>query len=337
MIAAFIVTTSPVTPTPAPTSKKMPVVLVPGFMGWSRLPVFDRYMETIAQGLERDGRVVVVTQANAIANSEIRADAVVAAIARARKESGADRVLIVAHSQGGLDTRIALHRPGVAAHVGAVASLATPHRGSPVAAWGARFPSMLVDGVLIPVQWAWETAEPMPEAQRRWASSSGAFSSLAMTPAGQRLQARRGIDDIDASDVDVPYFSVAGFTGALASGDHSCEGGRWGVPRVVDTVGPLMVFGRVIHQLEGFTLANDAIVPAASARFGVFLGCVAADHVDWLGWHDRVDAEEGAPFDEVEFARVLVDGLEVASTEGVAGMDGFVPHLAALASAHPPR
>ena len=174
----------------------------------------------------------------------------------------------------------------------------------------------------------------MDESRRSLADSAGAFSSLSLRQ--QRAAGEAGAlgDGVLSSDDGVPVFSVAGFTGALGDGDPSCDGGRWSAPRLTDDVGALMVFGRVVHQLEGWTLGNDGIVPAASARYGIFLGCVAADHVDWLGWHENLPGRP-APFDEVAFARVLVNGLEAAAREGAPAMEAFVPHLAALAHAHP--
>jgi len=340
LLAAVLPPDGPATTTAAP-STPMPVVIVPGFLGWDRLPVFDRYLETIAAGLEADGRVVVVVQSPAIASSAVRAGALVRAVEQARASSGADRVLILAHSQGGLDTRIALQDDAVRARIGAVATLATPHQGTPVATWGARLPSFLVDGVLMPVQWAWELFEPMEPARRSVADSTAAFSSLSLRPEGASTLQRRGRpddsagdDDDDDDDDDVPFFSVAGFTGRLRAGDHSCDGGRWSAPRLSDDVGALMAPGLIVHEVEGWTLANDGIVPAASARYGHFLGCVPADHVDWLGWNDAGSGRP-APFDEVAFGRVLIRGLEAAARDGAPAMDAFVPHLAALARAHP--
>lgn len=343
-VPALLVFTALVLAAPAPiaptattaAATPMPVVIAPGFMGWNRLPLFDRYLETIAAGLEADGRVVVVVQSPAIASSAVRAEALVRAIDQARATTGAERVVILAHSQGGLDTRLALQDDAVRARVGAVATLATPHQGTPVASWGARLPGFLIDGVLIPIQWAWELLEPMDPARRRLADADAAFASLSLRPEGVQTLQRRGrpAHDDTATDDGVPFFSVAGFTGALREGDHSCDGGRWSAPRLVDDVGGLMAPGVLVHGFEGWTLANDGIVPAAAARHGHFLGCVPADHVDWLGWNDAGSGRP-APFDEVTFGRVLVNGLEAAARDGAAAMDAFVPHLAALARAHP--
>lgn len=319
----------------APPAQHLPVVVVPGFLGWDRLPVFDRYCEGACSAFEHGGHVVVVVQAAAVAGSDERATAFVRAVDEARAAAHADRVVVVAHSQGGVDVRRALRLPGVAAKIGAVVTLATPHDGTPVASLAAVAPGVAVDVVLGPIQWLWETLEPMDPSRRGWSQSSAALETLSLRERGRALQAGHGAV-LDGGDVEpVPFFSVAGVTGRVHDGDRSCEGGRWGVPAVVDDTGAWMIPGRVAHATFGWDLANDGIVPAASARHGVFLGCVAADHLDWLGWHHSWSAGSDAVFDEEAFLGVVVEGLEAAADDGAAAFDAFVPRLAAIAHAKP--
>ncbi len=315
-------------------TKHLPVVFVPGFLGWDRLPVFDRYCEGACATLEHDGHVVVVVQSAAVASSDDRKDAVVRAIDEARAQAGADRVVVVAHSQGGIDVRRALQDPAVAQKVGAVVTLATPHDGTPVATLAGRAPGVAVDVVLGPIQWLWETFEQMEPSRRTASRSRDALETLALHERGRALFTAHGaaLDDDDSNE-PVPFFSVAGFTGRLHDGDHSCEGGRWSAPRVVDDPGAWMLAGRAAHDLEGWGLANDGIVPAASARHGVFLGCVPADHLDWLGWHHSWSSGSDAVFDEDEFVAIVVECLEDVAAGG--SVDAWVPRLASIAHAKP--
>lgn len=71
----------------------------------------------------------------AVASIEVRAQALVAEITRFPFPDPAASRHIVAHSMGGLDVRYALHRNigGLAARVASVSTIATPHRGSPIA------------------------------------------------------------------------------------------------------------------------------------------------------------------------------------------------------------
>jgi triacylglycerol lipase len=52
--------------------------------------------------------------------------------------SGSDRIVIIAHSMGGLDARYMISRLGMARHVAALVTVCTPHRGSPYADWVLR-------------------------------------------------------------------------------------------------------------------------------------------------------------------------------------------------------
>jgi triacylglycerol lipase len=52
------------------------------------------------------------------------------------------RVIILAHSMGGLDSRYMISRLGMAERVAALVSIATPHRGSPKADFWTKLPPM---------------------------------------------------------------------------------------------------------------------------------------------------------------------------------------------------
>jgi len=51
------------------------------------------------------------------------------------QERPRDKVLIIAHSMGGLDARYMISRLGMEEHVAALLTVCTPHRGSPYADW----------------------------------------------------------------------------------------------------------------------------------------------------------------------------------------------------------
>jgi triacylglycerol lipase len=52
--------------------------------------------------------------------------------------SGQGKMIIVAHSMGGLDARYMIHKLGMENHVAALLTITTPHRGSPYADWCVR-------------------------------------------------------------------------------------------------------------------------------------------------------------------------------------------------------
>jgi triacylglycerol lipase len=66
---------------------------------------------------------------------EVRANALVEAVARFQFPDPGAPIHIIAHSMGGLDARYALHKniSGLAGRVASLSTIATPHHGSPIA------------------------------------------------------------------------------------------------------------------------------------------------------------------------------------------------------------
>ena len=109
-----------------------PVVLVHGYLG-NRSSWFP-----LERGLAAAGVVNVraVTYDALASDLPAMAGQVLAACRRALREAGAERVNVVGHSLGGLVVRYALHVLGLAEYVGTAVTVATPHRGVPVARFG---------------------------------------------------------------------------------------------------------------------------------------------------------------------------------------------------------
>jgi triacylglycerol lipase len=74
-------------------------------------------------------------QVPVVGSIELRARALAAEIMGFRFPEADARIHIIAHSMGGLDARYALHRDvlGLTARVASLSTIATPHRGSPIA------------------------------------------------------------------------------------------------------------------------------------------------------------------------------------------------------------
>lgn len=110
---------------------RYPVVMVHGifFRDWQYLNYWGR----IPQALKRNGAVVYYGKqqsSRAVADSaaELKEE-----ILRVLRETGAEKVNIVAHSKGGLDSRYAIRRLGLAPYVASLTTINTPHRGCPFA------------------------------------------------------------------------------------------------------------------------------------------------------------------------------------------------------------
>ncbi len=60
------------------------------------------------------------------------------------RETGAEKVNIIAHSKGGLDAKYMIQQLGMAPKVASLTTLCTPHRGTPIASFIMRFPKFAV-------------------------------------------------------------------------------------------------------------------------------------------------------------------------------------------------
>ena len=60
------------------------------------------------------------------------------------RETGAEKVNLIAHSKGGLDAKYMIRHLGMAPKVASLTTLCTPHRGSPIASFIMRFPKFAV-------------------------------------------------------------------------------------------------------------------------------------------------------------------------------------------------
>jgi triacylglycerol lipase len=58
-------------------------------------------------------------------------------------KTGAEKVVIIAHSRGGLEARYAIGRPGMAGKVAALVTMSTPHRGAKAMNVALKFPRRL--------------------------------------------------------------------------------------------------------------------------------------------------------------------------------------------------
>jgi triacylglycerol lipase len=112
------------------------VVLVHGFGGFDELRLAGRsaaYFRGVRERLAAQNILCVVPRLPSVASIEARARVLAERLATLADMD----VHLVAHSMGGLDARYALARYG-AGGVRSLVTIATPHRGTPLAALGAR-------------------------------------------------------------------------------------------------------------------------------------------------------------------------------------------------------
>jgi len=120
-----------------PEAKQHAIVLAHGILGFDHLSVLgtqQHYFRGIGKHLQEHGAVVRALHVSPLGSVPERAEALASFV----KDIDERRVVIVAHSMGGLDARYALSKLGLHHRVRAMVSIGTPHRGT-VLAEAAKF------------------------------------------------------------------------------------------------------------------------------------------------------------------------------------------------------
>jgi len=118
----------------------IPVVLHHGLFGSDELrlgPLRRSYFHKIDHAIAERGHLVIASRVHPTASVVKRAKQLKRQILQRLEMAGQTnaRVLLIAHSMGGLDARFMVSKLGMARHVAAVLTICTPHRGSPYADW----------------------------------------------------------------------------------------------------------------------------------------------------------------------------------------------------------
>ncbi|MCG6577806.1 triacylglycerol lipase [Pseudomonas sp. AF32] len=109
---------------------RYPLVLVPGMLGFIRLVLYP-YWYGIVSALRQRGAVVVAVKISPLHSSEVRGEQLLAQIEQILRQTGAQKVNLIGHSQGALTARYAAaRRPDL---VASVTSVAGPNHGSELA------------------------------------------------------------------------------------------------------------------------------------------------------------------------------------------------------------
>ena len=119
----------------------LPIVLHHGLLGSGDLslgPLRISYFRNIDRAISQRGHPVIVSRVHPTGSIELRARQLKVNILKGLKHHNLprdSRVLIIAHSMGGLDARFMIAELGMAERVAALLSITCPHRGSPYADW----------------------------------------------------------------------------------------------------------------------------------------------------------------------------------------------------------
>lgn len=115
-----------------PQGTRLPLLLVHGWFGWTKIELArlrHEYFRGIPSRLEALGHRVHVARVSPTAGIKVRAQQ----LARQIDRLGPGPVNIIAHSMGGLDARLAIAHLGMGSRVATLTTIGTPHHGTPLA------------------------------------------------------------------------------------------------------------------------------------------------------------------------------------------------------------
>ena len=121
---------------------RYPIILVHGLA--MKDTFFMKSWGRIDRILRIQGYTVYKSNIDAFGTIETNAAQLKAEILDILRETGKDKVNIIAHSKGGLDAKRMIVSLEMAPHVASLTTLCTPHRGSPIASFIMRFPKFAV-------------------------------------------------------------------------------------------------------------------------------------------------------------------------------------------------
>jgi len=312
------------TPAPVRAPARLPILLVNGI---DTSPLF-RYASRITSTLtDVGGDQVFLATLPPYQPPRKRAPLLWARVQEVMAQTGAPQVNLVCHSLGGLDCRYLVSPNGLPADLGddaptrAVASITTigtAHRGTPVA---DALLGLLPGG-------------DQAQAANDFATLVGDWFSPTVLMDDADLYASLGALSVDEAasfdgeivDADGVYYqSFAGIS--QPRGEASAElDDAIAAACAADAAGeaitgpllpvrhdrmalPLAAFAPIVGRQDGRDVPNDGLVTVASAKWGTFRGCVAADHMEQLGQHDLPDVNVRTGFDVARFYADLAADL----------------------------
>jgi triacylglycerol lipase len=288
-----------------------PIVLAHGFFGFKTFAGLDffTYFFGVEADLKAHGEPNVFTPAvDPFNDSTTRGKQLEAKILEILKQTGAKKVNIIGHSQGGLDARVVAHdRPDL---VASVTTISSPHLGGHTA-------DVVLGATEIPgignVAGAVTDSLVQLIGAPIW-DELGKDTSVTRAVRQVSTEGMRHFNEQYPNDPSVKYFSLAGRTG-FSDSESVCRPdgpttfmAKWG--RLIDTTDLLLKLPELVTSGRPFRdEANDGFVRVAEARWGTFLGCIPADHLDEVGQLFADKPGLGNDFDHFDFYRSLVAHL----------------------------
>jgi triacylglycerol lipase len=255
-----------------PSGPPYPIVLMHGMFGFKTIANIVEYWNGIPADLAAHGETqVFVTQSEMLASSATRAATLAPQLDEILRQTGKRKLNLIGHSQGGLDARYLVSSMGYGDRVASITLLSTPNHGSRVADAALGLVGAPGYDLLTPLLLLYGLAAGDPANDKDLHASLVALSEA---------DVQNNFNPANPDDPRVDYFSWAGRSN-LAAGAPDCIND----PKELDAANVLFVATGQYLQSVGMPdhPVNDGLVSVRSARWGTFMGCVPADHLDEVG------------------------------------------------------
>lgn len=307
---------------PAPTEGKgppYPIVFVHGFSGFVKIGPVDHFY-AIEEDLKKWGNDVYFPLLPAFNRPQERAIVLAEYVDDVLNKTGAKKVHIIAHSQGGIDSRYLVSSMGYSDRVASLTTISSPHRGTPLADVAENAPDNMLNPAGQFLAWLIGVGESNAPDEHAWknAALSKAWNpSIANAIHNLSTTGMAEFNQKNPDPPNFPMFSVAGVSNVVSLEHPVCDDGVWGRPDGRDAIEPILVpTGMVLSGTDlSNPIPNDGVVPTASARWGTFLGCIPADHFDEVGHMMDQGPTPLDGFDHLQFYRNLVKNARSVEKE----------------------
>lgn len=232
---------------------KYPVLLVHG-MGFRDNDLVC-YWGRIPKALEAMGCRVFFGNQDSIAPVSANGEYLVGRIKEVLDETGAEKVNIIAHSKGGLDSRYAISQLGAAPMVASLTTVSTPHHGSKT-----------VDKLMTLPEWVIRTVAFFADTAFRFAGDQHPDAYKVFHTFTTDIAARFNADTPDAEGILYQSYATV---------------------MKKPTSDPILWLSNiVVNKIEG---ENDGLLPPDAVKWGDFKGIIRGDGRPGFSHLDQID------------------------------------------------
>jgi triacylglycerol esterase/lipase EstA (alpha/beta hydrolase family)/ferritin-like metal-binding protein YciE len=261
---------------------RFPIVLVHGWTGWDSIGSYE-YFYQVPETLRGLGYRVTVVTLDPYNSIEKRSGQLAPQVDQALVDHHARKVDLIAHSQGGLDSRRLISTLGYGDRVSSLVTVATPHRGTAVCDVALGYlPGFTVDMTSVLLNLLGAAVSQQSDAEASFHDLSEKYVQEEFNPQ-------------TPDDPRVAYSSWAGQTCGMTDG---C-----GAPVHFE----IAITYEILLSAGNNAGANDGVVAVASAPWGSYHGTVLADHFDEVG---QLAGDTGS-FDHLLFYENLARNLAI--------------------------